>query len=157
MLFIIHWFSCLPCNEQWYLASLSHPPSSQRNRQYLTVLFAAPQTQVLQYDSNRKQLHLNRILTVQMVVKKTTAYLFLYRWLPTKLCFSLSLCKFTWEWFCNPTLQIILTERQSGWLPFLEAILYWSRQSFQRCYHLLFFCTSVLWCYGYVRTRERKG
>jgi len=42
------WLPCLPRNDQWYLASLSHPPSLLRNHRYLTILFAAPQTQVLQ-------------------------------------------------------------------------------------------------------------
>lgn len=66
------WLLCLPRNDRWYSASLSHPPSPLRNHQYLTILFGAPRTQVLQYDSNRKQLHPKGILTVQIFAKKNS-------------------------------------------------------------------------------------
>lgn len=83
------WLLCLPRNGRWYWASVSHHPSPLRSHQYLTILFAAPQTQVLQYDSNRKQLHPNGILTVPTLVKKNNTQLFLDQWLPTELPLSI--------------------------------------------------------------------
>lgn len=133
------WLLCLPRNDRWYSASLSHPPSPLRNHQYLTILFGAPRTQVLQWQQQKTITPQGHSHCTDICKEKQ--HLTIFGPVTPNWATSLYPCAKSHEIsFVLPRFWFLFWGDSLGGFPFSRFLCFtlsWSRQSSWRCFHLI--------------------